>query len=100
MKVLHVATDEGLVDLQLQLPAQRRGRRLRLVDRLPITGIAGCCARAASGHAAAAPPRSEMKSRRFISLPYLGSLLSNCCATRMMSSYLGQMRVARPHVPN
>jgi hypothetical protein len=33
--------------------------------RKPITGIAGCCARAASGHATAAPPRSVMKSRRF-----------------------------------
>jgi hypothetical protein len=32
----------------------------------PITGIAGCCARAASGHAAAAPPRSAMKSRRLM----------------------------------
>jgi uncharacterized protein YchJ len=31
----------------------------------PITGRAGCCARAASGHAAAAPPISVMKSRRF-----------------------------------
>jgi hypothetical protein len=29
----------------------------------PITGIAGCCARAASGHAAA-PPSSVTKSRR------------------------------------
>ena len=27
-----------------------------LVLRNPITGIADCCARAASGHAAAAPP--------------------------------------------
>ncbi len=27
--------------------------------------IAGCCARAASGHAAAAPPSSVMNSRRF-----------------------------------
>src|SRR5262249_29566935 len=34
--------------------------------RNPITGIAGCCARATSGHVAAAPPRSVMKSRRFI----------------------------------
>ena len=32
--------------------------------RKPITGIAGCCARAASGHAAAAPPSSVMNSRR------------------------------------
>jgi hypothetical protein len=37
-----------------------------LADRLlrnPITGVAGCCARASSGHTAA-PPRSEMKSRQ------------------------------------
>ena len=33
--------------------------------RNPITGIAGCCARAASGHAAAAPLRRVMNSRRF-----------------------------------
>ena len=32
--------------------------------RNPITGIAACCARAASGHAAAAPPTSVMNSRR------------------------------------
>jgi hypothetical protein len=32
----------------------------------PIIGMADCCARAASGHAAAAPPSSVMKSRRFI----------------------------------
>src|SRR6516225_966555 len=32
----------------------------------PITGIAGCCARAASGHAAAAPPSSVMNSRRLM----------------------------------
>ena len=30
----------------------------------PITGIAGCCARAANGHAATAPPKSVMNSRR------------------------------------
>ena len=33
--------------------------------RNPITGIAGCCARAASGHPTAATPRSVMTSRRF-----------------------------------
>jgi hypothetical protein len=33
----------------------------------PITGIAGCCARAASGHDATAPPSSVMNSRRFTS---------------------------------
>jgi hypothetical protein len=31
----------------------------------PITGIAGCCVRAASGHAAA-PPKNVMDSRRFM----------------------------------
>jgi hypothetical protein len=36
--------------------------------RNPITGIAGCCAPAASGHAAA-PPISVMNSRRFMSDP-------------------------------
>ena len=35
----------------------------------PIRRIAGCCARAASGHAAAAPPSSVMNSRRFIRSP-------------------------------
>jgi len=32
---------------------------------MPITGTADCCARAASGHVAAAPPSSVIKSRRF-----------------------------------
>src|SRR2546430_7707837 len=32
-----------------------------------MTGIAACCARAASGHAAIAPPTSVMNSRRFMS---------------------------------
>jgi hypothetical protein len=31
-----------------------------LLLRNPITGIACCCARAASGHVAAAPPKSVM----------------------------------------
>jgi hypothetical protein len=34
--------------------------------------LAGCCARAASGHAAAVPPTSVMNSRRRISAPKLG----------------------------
>jgi hypothetical protein len=34
----------------------------------PITGIAGCCALAASGHAAA-PPSSVMNARRFTRSP-------------------------------
>ena len=37
--------------------------------RNPITGIAGCCARAASGQAAAALPSSVMNSRRFTRSP-------------------------------
>jgi len=32
--------------------------------RNPTTGTAGCCARAASGHAAAAPPSSVAKNFR------------------------------------
>ena len=34
-----------------------------LLSRNPITGIAGGCARAASGHAAAAPPSAASNSR-------------------------------------
>src|SRR5262249_33149002 len=37
-----------------------------VLRRKPITGIAGCCARAARGHAAAAPPRSVMNARRLM----------------------------------
>jgi hypothetical protein len=36
-----------------------------VLRRNPIIGIAGCCARAASGHAAA-PPKSAINSRRLI----------------------------------
>src|SRR5258707_6569620 len=42
----------------------------------PRRSILGCCARAASGHATAAPPSSDMNSRRLTSnmgLPPLGS---------------------------
>ena len=40
-------------------------RRRMQFGRTPITGIALCCARAASGHTAA-PPTNEMKVRRLI----------------------------------
>src|SRR5262249_1261800 len=41
--------------------------------RKPISGFAVCCcARAASGHPAAAPPKSVMKSRRLMALPTRG----------------------------
>jgi len=43
--------------------------------RNPITGIVGCCARTASGHAAAAPARSVMKSRRLMWVTELGTSL-------------------------
>src|SRR6516164_7840700 len=46
----------------------------------------GCLLRARREGHAAAQPSSVMNWRRFMSLPCLGSLLSNCCATRMMSS--------------
>jgi hypothetical protein len=36
-----------------------------VLPRNPTTGIAGCCARAASGHAAA-PPINVMTSRRLL----------------------------------
>jgi hypothetical protein len=35
--------------------------------------LSACCARAASGHATAAPPSSVMKSRRF--MPNMGDFL-------------------------
>jgi hypothetical protein len=35
-----------------------------LVSRNPITGVAGCCARATSGHVAAAPPSVAKNFRR------------------------------------
>ena len=44
----------------------RQGTRVIEDSRqTPITGIAACCARALSGHAAAPPPSSVMNSRRF-----------------------------------
>jgi hypothetical protein len=40
--------------------------------RNPTTGSAGCCARAASGHAIAAPPSSDMNARRRMVAPFSG----------------------------
>src|SRR5262249_61867092 len=39
------------------------------LPRSPITGIVGCCARAPSGHVAAAPPSSVMNARRLTRSP-------------------------------
>src|SRR5207253_9355983 len=44
-------------------PTERPGARR------PIRGILPCCARAASGHAAATPAMSAMNARRFIRSP-------------------------------
>src|SRR5262249_50206101 len=46
----------------------RSSLTLGLADGTPMRRIrsAGCCARAASGHAAAAPPSSVMNSRRLV----------------------------------
>jgi hypothetical protein len=44
------------------------GKRQRQAMWDEATCIAACCARAANGHAVAAPPRSVMNSRRFMSI--------------------------------
>jgi len=44
--------------------AYRHTRLEGLFDHANATGIAGCCARAASGHAAAAPPTVAKNFRR------------------------------------
>ena len=46
--------------------AQTVRARVDVEPRNPITGIAGCCARAASGQATAAPPNNVMNSRRLM----------------------------------
>jgi hypothetical protein len=52
-------------DLQIALSRLSTALQRRREHGVAVTGIEGCCARAASAHAAAAPPRSEMNSRRF-----------------------------------
>ena len=51
---------------EMRVPGPRYRRATRMW-RKPITGIAACCARAASGHATAAPPSRVMNSRRLTS---------------------------------
>jgi len=51
--------------------------------RDPTTGIAPCCARVASGHAAAAPPSSVMNSRRL--MPIMASIKVTGAANRRHS---------------
>jgi hypothetical protein len=47
-------------------PGVYAGANIPAPSRYPIMRIVGCCARAASGHAAAAPPSSVMNARRFM----------------------------------
>src|SRR5262249_3786479 len=79
--------------------------------RTPTTGIAASCARAASGHVAAAPPSRVMNARRFIRSPrqwtslswVLGTLYQRASACRewsivLVSWYGGQHFVDVPLV--
>src|SRR5262249_23770422 len=69
----------------------KRGQELCILTRRPslrnpTTGIAGCCARALSGHATAAPPTAKMNSRRLMcctqakarNLPHHWSMVTLC----------------------
>src|SRR5207302_9764353 len=51
---------------RLHTPPSSPAPRQQTAVEIQIVGMA-CCARATSGHAAAAPPRSVMNSRRFMS---------------------------------
>src|SRR5262249_31768854 len=55
-----------LFDLAETRPRSGRRPRGDAVWTKPTTGTTGCCARAVNGHAAAAPPRNVMNSRRLI----------------------------------
>jgi hypothetical protein len=61
--------DEAIRQAQTELAHVNRVTTMEQLaadwSRYPTTGVAGCCARTARGHAAAAPPRSVMNSRRF-----------------------------------
>ena len=61
-----------------------------------VGSFAGCCARAASGHAAAAPPRSVMNSRRRMSCPqtrpaiyHITGRSGRCASQRNLPAYVG-----------
>jgi hypothetical protein len=47
-------------------------------QRYATTGIAGCCARVASGHDAAPTPSRVMNSRRFMANMACGGVLAGC----------------------
>src|SRR3954471_4572642 len=62
--------------------------------RTPTTGMAGCCARAASGHVTAAPPRSVMSSRRLTRSPRRRSYRSPNAGYRIGSNAASKERPA------
>ena len=61
----------ALTEAVLECGHDLRGLAGDLLLRNPTTGIPVCCAYAATGHVAAAPPRRAMNSRRLISSPRL-----------------------------
>ena len=65
--------------------------------RNPITGIAGCCARAARGHAAAAPPRSVTKRRR--SFDHLVGGASSCAGSIPRALDVVRLMTGAPPLP-
>src|SRR5262249_40912364 len=64
----------------------------------PTTGIAGCCAHAASGHVAAAAPSVAKKSRRPISLPCDPPAVGHSCPGGMIPRF--HRAVSDSHPPN
>src|SRR5262249_31221574 len=65
--------------------------------KYPTTGIGCCCARAASGHVATAPPSSVMNSRRLIfALTQLPRRQSQATTGTVRPSILAVSALARP----
>ena len=56
---------ENQIDRLPEMAAELVRRKVAVIVATGGHGIAGCCARAASGQAATAPPRSVINSRRF-----------------------------------
>jgi hypothetical protein len=67
-----------------------------VASRQPTTG-SGCCACAATGHAVDAPPRSDMKPRRFMDRQPPGGSLPFCQGYRIGSvSSVGSIAISEP----
>src|SRR6516225_1858057 len=69
------------------------------VRRNPIIGIAACCACAASGHVAAEPATTLMKSRRRIAFPRLRTTLLRLDYSRVLRSAEWGSRVGLHRLP-